>query len=276
MLATDLQPVLTEHGYQVSAFSRQELDITNPQVVEKVVSDVSPDVVINTAVFHVEPCEDDEQKAYAVNALGPELLAKVSARRGIEFMQISTCGLFGDEVREYSEYDPVVLKTVYARSKYEGEVATQRFCPHSYIVRLGWLFGGKEEHARNFVAARIREAEGKDSLQSAGDKYGSPTCTGDAIQMILSLLDEKCYGVTHVNNTGIASRADYVEACLRAAGISKPVERVDSSHFPRKANVPDCEALTSYRSSYFGLEPLPHWQEALERYVHTHLKGMIK
>lgn len=271
MLSTDLQPILKEAGYRVHSLSRKELDITSSVQIEEVLDRLSPTVLVNTAVYHVEPCEDNPEQGYAVNALGPELLAKACARHGIELVQVSTCGLFGDEVREYHEYDPVVLKTVYARSKYEGERAVREFCPHAYVIRLGWLFGGRADHARNFVAARIREAEGKERLQSAGDKFGSPTYTGDVGRCLIELMNKKCYGLYHVNNAGMGSRADYVEACLRAAGCPKPVDRVDSSHFPRKADVPDCEAMTSYRLSRLGISPLPDWRSALEEYVRTHL-----
>jgi dTDP-4-dehydrorhamnose reductase len=275
MLATDLKPILEEKGCRVVSLKRTELDITSPDRVREVCRKVNPGIIINTAVYHVEPCEDSPEQGYAVNAFGPECLAKTATELGAEFVQISTCGLFGDEVREYHEYDEPVLKTVYAKSKYEGEVAALRYCPQSYVIRLGWLFGGKAEHARNFVAARIREGRGDNKMKSAGDKYGSPTYTGDAARCLLRIIEKKAYGVTHVANTGIASRADYVEACLRADGNPKDVERVDSSHFPRKADVPACEALMSFRLRYAGLEPLPDWREALQRYVHETLDSSL-
>ena len=53
----------------------------------------------------------------------------------------------------------------------------------------------------------------------------------------------------------------------RAFGLTTVVEEVDSSHFPRRAPVPNCEMLTSFNLGYAGLPPLPPWQEALSCYV---------
>ncbi|GAX62925.1 dTDP-4-dehydrorhamnose reductase [Candidatus Scalindua japonica] len=269
MLATDLAAFFLDKPFDVRSVDRHELDITcRDQVQAFFQSPERPDVVINTPCLHVEPCEDVPQTAYAINAWGPKLLAETCQHFGATLIQISTCGIFGDTICAYHEYDPVVLKTSYARSKYAGEKYVSRICDKHYILRLGWLYGGEVHHARNFIVARYREALQTDVMHSAGDKYGSPTYTFDVGETLLSLLDADQYGVYHVSNQGGCSRAEYVREILHAFGLDVPVEEVDSSHFPRKANVPDCEILTSYNLSYVGVPLLEPWKEALARYVH--------
>jgi len=267
MLATSLTSVLMERSYNVCAVDRRSCDITQRNQIESVFQSQRPDVVINTPCLHVDACEDSPLVAYAINAWGPKLLAEACQKSGATLVQVSTCGLFGDEVRAYQEYDPVALKTVYARSKYAGEQFVSRICAKHYVLRLGWLYGGGSHHSRNFIVARYREALGAQVICSAGDKHGSPTCTLSVAEALLSLLETEQYGLYHVANQGGCSRADYVGAILQAFGLDRSVEEVDSSYFPRKANVPNCEILTSFNLSYAGIPMLEPWNDALERYV---------
>jgi dTDP-4-dehydrorhamnose reductase len=274
MLAQDVRSALIATGrWRVTAPSRLDLDITDADGVAGHIAAVKPDAVINTAVLHVDPSENSPEDAFRVNAWGVRNLAIACEAADAMLVQISTCGLFGDEVRPYDEYDPVVLKTVYARSKHAGERYAAELCSRTLILRLGWLFGGSPAHSRNFVAARIREAQAAEgALQSASDKHGSPTYTGDVADRLISLLEMGemgAVGLFHLANSGAASRAEYVRQILASAGLDTAVEDVDSSHFPRVAPVPDCEVLTSLNLGYAGLSPMPPWTEAIDRYVRS-------
>jgi dTDP-4-dehydrorhamnose reductase len=194
-------------------------------------------------------------------------VARECERAGAAFVSVSSCGLFGDDVRFYDEYDTPILKTQYARSKHEGERAACGWCRRAYVVRPGWLFGGRPEHARNFVVRRWEEARRVPVVASAGDKFGSPTFTEDLAARILDLLGTDAYGVYHVTNTGGGSRYDYVRHIVDTFALPVRVEKVDSSHHPRSAPVPACEMLDNFNTKFLGLPPLPTWQEAIERYV---------
>jgi dTDP-4-dehydrorhamnose reductase len=271
MLATDVRAALLATGrWRATAPSRLDLDITDAVAVAQHIVAVKPDVVINTAVLHVDPCERSPEEAFRVNAWGVRNLAIACEAIDAVLVQISTCGLFGDEVRPYNEYDPVVLKTVYARSKHAGERYAAELCSRTLVLRLGWLFGGSPAHSRNFVAARIREAQAAEgALRSASDKHGSPTFTGDVADRLIALVEMGAVGLFHLANSGAASRVEYVRRILTSAGLSTAVEDVDSGHFPRVAPVPDCEVLTSLNLGYAGLTPLPPWTEAIDRYVRS-------
>jgi dTDP-4-dehydrorhamnose reductase len=267
MLASDLASQLREMGSEVLAPSRQELNVLDLPALRSAVQDSGCDTVIHTAAMHVDPCEDSPRDAFRVNAWATRQLAAICEQSGATLVYISTCGLFGDRVKPYSEYDDVVLKTVYARSKYFGEEGVREVMPNHLIIRPGWLFGGSPDHGKNFVFRRYEEARSAAVMQSACDKFGSPTLTSDLASRVVELASQQIYGTYHVANSGRASRADYVRGILRAFRMDTPVEDVDSSAFPRKADVPDCEVLACLNSAYSGLDDLPPWQEAIERYV---------
>jgi dTDP-4-dehydrorhamnose reductase len=270
MLASEVARVFREsQGTEVRAPSHLELDVTDAEGVRTALSDWHPDVMVHTAALHVDPCEDDPAEAFRLNSWATRNLARACQANVAVLVYISTCGLFGDEVRPFSEYDPVALKTVYARSKYEGEVAVRACCERHYVVRPGWLFGGRMDHAKNFVARRYEEARETSVVRSVFDKHGSPTYTDDLARRIVELVQMEEYGTYHVGNDGGCTRAEYMRQIITSFGLQTTVEEVDSSHYPRKAEVPDCEILEGLNCRFLGMPQLPPWQEAVDRYIHT-------
>jgi dTDP-4-dehydrorhamnose reductase len=271
MLATDLARVAGARGLAVSTLAHRELDVTRAADVSTAVERLRPDVVVQAAGVAVDFCEEHPEDAMRVHAWGTACVARECERAGAVFVSVSTCGLFGDDVRFYDEYDAPILKTQYARSKHEGERLARGLCRRSFVVRPGWLFGGRPGHARNFVVRRWEEARRVPVVRSAGDKFGSPTFTEDLAVRIIDLLDTEAYGLYHVTNAGGASRYDYVRHIVHTFGLPTPVEEVDSSHHRRSAPVPACEMLENLNTRFLGLPPLPPWQEAIERYI-KHLR----
>ena len=268
MLATDLARSAARAGLVTVGLSHQELDITQPDRVSQALREIKPDIVVSTPGLGVDVCQLEPEHGYRVHTWAAGLLARNCQQLGATLVYISTCGLFGDQVKHYSEYDPVILKTEYARSKYQGELAALQACPATFVIRPGWLFGGSVDHQRNFVYQRYLEAIDNPVIRSAIDKFGCPTFTGDLADKMLELLDTKEYGVYHVTNSGGASRFDYVKCITEAFGLDTTVEPVDSSAYTRVAPVPDCEMLDNLNLKYLGLTPLEPWQEAIQRYVH--------
>ena len=267
MLAFDLARVWSEAGYEVTGLSHAELDVTHASKVREAVQGLKPDVVFLTPGTGVDACEEDPAVGFRLHTWSAKVMAQACDQAGAEMVYVSTCGLFGDTVREYSEYDPVELKTQYAKSKFLGEQATQEHCRRSFVIRPGWLFGGTTEHSRNFVYQRYLEAKQKPLLQSANDKFGCPTHTGDIAAKSLELVESKQYGLYHVTNYGMASRYDYVKQIVGSFGLDTAVEPVNSSLYARSAPVPDCEVLENLNLQFLGLAPMSSWQEAIQRYV---------
>ncbi|MBU0629572.1 MAG: NAD(P)-dependent oxidoreductase [Candidatus Margulisbacteria bacterium] len=276
MLATALEAYYLAAGADVKAPTHAELDVLDRTAVAEAVAAFKPAYVFYTACLHVDASENDPESAYKLNSWASAQMAMACAKQKSELVYISSCGYFGDEVKPYSEYDPVVLKTVYARSKYEGEVLAMRENPKTYAIRPGWLFGGSVKHKKNFVYQRYLEAQKTPVLKSAGDKFGTPTLVDDLVAKIDEIIKTEVVGLYHVTNSGGGSRADYVKKIVESCGLKTAVEAVDSSAFPRKANVPNCEILHNWNLKYLGLKSLPSWEEAIDRYVGAMFKELGK
>ena len=267
MFASDMTREAAASGFEVTAASHNDLDVTNADHVKKALDSLRPDFVVHTVGLLVDPCEITPQDGYKVHAWATGCLARHCHLIGATLVHISTCGLFGDERRFYSEYDQVQLKTQYARSKFLGEQAASSHCERTYNIRPGWLFGGTPLHSKNFVFQRYLEAKEKAVVKSTGDKFGSPTYTVDLAKKILELLGTEEYGLYHISNQGGGSRLEYVKSIVEAFGLSTAVEAVESSYFRRAADTPDSEMLENLNTQFLGLAPLESWVQAVERYV---------
>ena len=63
-------------GWEVVALTHRQLDITDTARIEAVLTDVAPDVLVNTAAFHqVDRCESEPEASFLVNAAAPQRLA---------------------------------------------------------------------------------------------------------------------------------------------------------------------------------------------------------
>ena len=269
MLATDMAEVWTSANYEVVGLSHAEFDVTHPGQVRTVLEQTRPDVAIYTPGLGVDICETEPEKGYQLHTWAATMIGQQCQRLGAAFVYISTCGLFGDEVKFYSEYDSVQLKTHYARSKFLGEQAAVQACEQCFLIRPGWLFGGSPSHLRNFVFQRFLEAKQSPVIRGANDKFGCPTFTGDLALKILEVVESEQYGLYHLTNSGSTSRYEYVKFIVEAFGLTTTVQPVDSASFPRAAPVPDCEMLENLNLKFLGIQTLGPWQESVNRYVAT-------
>lgn len=268
MLATSLYDIVSKK-YDVIKASKEELDITNYKNVREIIVNYRPKYIIHTAsLTNVDLCEEDKKLAMNVNCIGTKNIAKCANIVNSKLVYISTCGLFGDEIKEYSEEDEVTLKTEYSKSKYAGENVVKKLCSEYYIIRPGWLFGGNINHRKNFVYNRYLEAQKKDVLISAGDKFGCPTYTSDLCDKIMELLETDKFGTYHISNRGSASRYLYVKKIIETFKLKNVVLEKDSTYFKRSAPVPDCEIIQNRNLQKDGFQLLPEWEDAIERYIY--------
>ncbi|MGW0181574.1 dTDP-4-dehydrorhamnose reductase [Nocardia sp. NPDC003345] len=244
------------------AGTRSGLDITDPVAVE---SAVRPgDIVLNCAAYTaVDRAESDTAAAFAVNATGPEILARACARAGARLIHISTDYVFpGTGTVPYETTDPTGPSTVYGRSKLAGEQAVLQHCPRGQIVRTAWVYSGADS---DFVATMRRLERERDTVNVVNDQIGSPTYAADLAAALLELAARPVGpAVLHATNSGRASWFDLARAVF--AGIGADPGRVRpcaSTEFPRPAPRPGYSVLSGTAWRDAGLTPLRPWESAL-------------
>lgn len=269
MVGKSVASYCMDRGDEVFPFDRQALDITADDRVRQFLERDRPQIVINCAAWtDVDACEGDSQRAYEVNARGPEVLAANCRRIGASLITISTDYVFdGNREGFYDQRDDPNPISVYGAAKLEGERRAQRACARTMIVRTGFIFG---RGGRNFLGTVIDRARRGEALRAITDAYGTPTYAGDLARRLRRLAQLDLPGVYHVVNQGEgASYYQFAVAALAAAQCDpRMVTPVLVDDLNRPALRPRNARLRCLLSEAIGLEPLPSWEDALREFAH--------
>jgi dTDP-4-dehydrorhamnose reductase len=223
-------------------------------------------VVVNCAAWtQVDAAEVQPEAAFAVNALGPALLAEGCARCGAALVQISTNEVFaGEPGHTYFEHDLPRPGSVYARSKLAGEAAAAQRLAELYVVRVAWLFGPGGNH---FPAKIIAAADRNPALRVVDDEFGNPTYAPDVAEGLVRLVASGRFGVYHLVNSGVASRFDFARAVLQGSGRTQvELTPIPAVAWPRPAPPPAHAVLVNQAGAALGIR-LRAWEDALAAYL---------
>lgn len=242
-----------------------ELDITNLDDVLAFVDKCRPYAIINCAAHTaVDLCEDQEDLAYKINAIGPRNLSIAAEKYDCKIMQISTDYVFaGDASTPYKEFDTPNPQGVYGASKLAGENFVKTFSTKYFIIRTAWLYGD----GKNFVKTMLRLAEDRDEIGVVYDQVGSPTSTFELAKAMDSLLFTENYGTFHGTCEGVCSWADFAEEIFKLAGKNVKVNRLTSDQYAAKAKRPAYSVLDNYMFKITNGFMFADWHDALKVYM---------
>lgn len=267
MLGQDLCPILEDVGAFVIETDVDTLDITDAKTVEKVLTDIHPDMVVHCAAYtNVDKAEEDLKTSELINVTGTENIAESCAKLGITLVYISTDYVFdGTKTEPYTPEDRANPINNYGMTKYEGEEVVRSLCEKYYIARTSWLYG---HHGKNFVETMIGMADRKE-IKVVDDQIGCPTWTVELANGIIKLLS-KPYGTYHVCGSGHATWYEFAKeifkqyASLRGgeadAAILPNVKPCSTEEFPRPAKRPKYSIMAND-----GI--CRNWQAALKDYM---------
>lgn len=274
-LGFDVMNELEKIGHEAVGTDVEELDITDAEAVDKFISRVNPDAVIHCAAWTaVDAAEDEENidKVRVVNASGTENIAKVCKKLDCKMIYISTDYVFdGQGENPWKPDDERSPLNVYGQTKYEGELAVEKNLEKFFIVRIAWVFG---VNGKNFIKTMLNLGKSRDSLTVVNDQIGTPTYTYDLARLLVDMAESDKYGRYHATNEGgYISWYDFACEIFRQAGNINPIYKkvsispVSADCYPAKAKRPSNSRMDKSKLTENGFEPLPSWQNALERYL---------
>lgn len=270
-LGHDVVNELCARGIEAVGVDVEEMDITDGQCVDKMLSSVHPDAVIHCAAWTaVDAAEDPEniEKVRLVNVQGTKNIAKACRAIGSKMMYISTDYVFDGQGTEpwqadCKKYAPL---SVYGRTKLEGELAVTEALDAYFIVRIAWVFG---INGKNFVKTMLALSEKYESLRVVDDQIGTPTYTFDLARLLVDMIETDKYGYYHATNEGgYISWADFATEIFRQAKKTTAVIPVTTAEYGlSKAARPFNSRLDKSKLIEKGFAPLPDWKDALARYL---------
>lgn len=265
-LGSDLVNVLKLSGYQVFGMGKTELDVTNEEEVNKVLTLLKPDIIIHCAAYtQVDKAESEPDLAFLINAIGTRNIAIAAEKVDSKLVYISTDYVFdGNSTKPYHEFSSVSPINIYGSSKLAGEMMVRDFHSKFFIIRTSWVFG---INGNNFVKRMLQLSEEKETLKVVNDQTGCPTYTVDLSVCILQLIETNKYGIYHVSNTGSCTWFDFAKEVFRQTNKAVKLEPCTSEEFSRLAKRPLNSVIDQMGIRINQFDPLPHWQDALNRFL---------
>jgi dTDP-4-dehydrorhamnose reductase len=262
-------------GLSYRLLSRREMDIAEPESVERALREYEPWAVVNGAGYvRVDDAEGDADRCLRENTSGPKILAEACARNGLRLVAFSSDLVFdGRATSPYVESSPVAPLNVYGQSKAEMEREVLSACPSALVIRTSAFFGPWDEY--NFVTAALRALSSGRRFRAADDALVSPTYVPDLVNAALDLLIDEEEGVWHLANGGATTWADFARGAAALAGLdSDLIEACPTASLGLVAPRPAYSVLASERGNL-----LPTLDDALGRYVRecgVHLAGDVR
>ena len=250
---------------QVSAWDRDELDITEQDLVLEKIKELKPDLIINCAAYNsVDKAEEERAKADSINGYAVGFIAEAAKEVGAIFVTYSTGEVFdGSKSEGYNEADLANPINAYGKSKLLGEMELQEKADKFYLIRTCWLYGKPAAGKKSFTDIMLELAEKQDLVNAVEDEFGNPTYVLDLAHATRALIEQKKpFGIYHLSNSGTASRYDWAKEVFTIKGIKTKLGPVYSDFFKRAAKRPKYELLIN--TKFIQLRP---WTEALREYL---------
>ena len=258
-------------GSAVTVMPYVPMDITNVQMVEQVLTQANPDVVIHCAAWtavDLAEDEDKQEKVRAINVGGTQNIANVCKKLNCKMVYISTDYVFNGQGQEpwepdCKDYAPL---NVYGQTKLDGELAVSNTLEKFFIIRIAWVFG---LNGNNFIKTMLNVGKKYETLRVVNDQVGTPTYTLDLSRLLVDMIETEKYGYYHATNEGgYISWYEFAREIFRQAGYTNTVVPVTTAEYGlSKAARPFNSRLDKRKLVEAGFQPLPTWQDALARYL---------
>ena len=273
-LGIELQSEFTARGYEVAAFDRSTVDISDAAAVERAVAGHDPSIVLNAAAYNqVDVAEKEPLAAYQVNALAVRNLAVACRNIDAQLVHFSTDYVFdGQAGRAYCEDDPTRPLGAYAVSKLAGELYARAYLDNPLIIRTSGVFGpgGMDTARGNFVELMLRLAAKNDPIRVVEDHVASPTYAPALAKRTADLVElgtRGTGGIFHIGGGSPISWFDWAAKIFSAAGLNPSLKPTNEREFRTAARRPKYSALNNAKMEALGIAPMPSLDQAIAEYV---------
>lgn len=240
------------------------------------VIDFNPDYLFHLgALTDLEYCESHKLEAIATNQCATSYATIIADELGIPLLYISTGGVFDGKKDAYDEEDKPNPKSIYGKTKYEGEMIVLKDAKKHLVCRASWMMGGGPEKDKSFIHSILKQIKiGKKTLRIVNDKRGTITYTYDFAKNVRLLIERKCTGLFNIANLGNTTRLEIAKKIVSILGLEKEIEilEVSSDYFKDNYSAPrpDCECLIDKRLDKLNLNIMQSWKTALKDYLENY------
>ncbi|RLC39153.1 dTDP-4-dehydrorhamnose reductase [Candidatus Falkowbacteria bacterium] len=264
------------NDYRLILWDREEIDITDKELVADKIKEIKPNFIINAAAYNaVDKCEESEDEfdlAKKVNGEAVGYLAEIAIEIDAILVHYSSDYVFsGENKKGYKEDDKPSPVNKYGESKLLGEKELIKRSGQGlkwYLVRTSKLFGPEGESGvskPSFFSIMHKLSEKREVLDVIDEEVSCFTYTTDLASSTKELIESgKDSGIYHIINSGPCTWYEAAKTYFKLAGIKVKVKPVKSDKFPRPAKRPKYSVLLNTK-----LKPLQSYEEALKEYLES-------
>jgi dTDP-4-dehydrorhamnose reductase len=270
MLAQDLKKALEARGVRPFMARHANCDITDRHQVSRLFQAHRPSLVFNCAAHTgVDQCEDEPERANAINGTGPAYLAELSREYRSKLVHFSTDFIFDGHIDQpYRPKDTPNPLSAYGKSKLLGEQFIQNVPQLSWLtVRTAWLYG---RYGNCFPKIIVDRARAGHTLKVVDDQVGCPTYAPDLAKAVLDLLDHDANGIWHLTNSSPTSWYQFAKAIMSEFQIGTEVTPISTAQWvairPKQARRPRYSVLDITPYTALSGQEMRNWRDALRDY----------
>ncbi len=269
-LGTDLTEILSKKN-EVIPLSHSDIEITDSNSIKNVLESIRPDLLINTAAYHVVPeAEKFPEKAFLVNGAAALYLARACQDSNIRFLHYSTDYVFdGEKKAPYTETDTPNPLNVYANTKLSGEYFALNNCDKTYVIRVSGIYGKVPSRVKggNFVSTMIKLASEKPEVRVVNDEILTPTPTKEIAITTSDLIQKDTFGLYHMSCAGEVSWYEFAKTIWDTLKLQTPLYPASVKDFPLVVKRPFYSVLDNKKLTAAGVITLPGWKEGLQQFL---------
>ena len=200
-----------------------KMEIKDEDQVHRVIGDVRPSCVINTAAMtSVDGCERDPATAQKVHVDGTRHLVRACEAHGARLIHLSTNYVFDGTAGPYGEEDPTNPLSVYGQSKLESEPLVLEGASPGIVVRTA-VFYGEEFDRPNFLTWALSELVSGRPIRIVTDECANPTYVPELSAALTALASPtfKQAGLFHTAGADFMSRYEMVIGLCDVFGLDQ-------------------------------------------------------
>jgi len=271
-LGTDVVAAFTSHGDEVVPLAHSDIELSDIDSVSVRLQELRPQIVVNTAAMHhVENCEREPEKAFAVNGLGTRNLALVVRDIDATLMHVSTDYVFdGAKGHPYEETDPPNPLNVYGNTKLSGEYFVRCTMKKHFVLRTSAIFGRNPCRAKgglNFIELMLKLARERGEVRVVDSEFITPTSTAELARQMVALSRAECYGLYHATAEGSCSWHEFAREIFDRTGTKVNLMVAGANEFPAKVPRPKYSVLENRGLKSHKLNVFKPWQEGVREYL---------
>jgi len=275
LLGVDLMAVLKQ-DYRAMGVSTADFDIRAYDEAVSLFDRMKPNIVLHAAAWaDVDGCEEQKDKAVAINAVGTKNIALACKNVGARMIYYSTDYVFdGKKGSPYTEDDTPNPINNYGQSKLKGENYVLDILDNAAVMRISWLYGtAKKCFITGLIQAGLKQFRARQKneeyliLKAVGDQFSCPTWTVDIADQTRVIIENDVTGIIHTASIGPVSRYKLAEHIFEELSWDIEIESCRAADFPSKAPRPQRTDLENSRLNKLGLSVMRSYQEAIREFL---------